>query len=119
MSLSVALLLMCVCSKPPASGGPDLRSVSGTDGRSATELFAKAKPLYDSKDYAACAPLMRAAADKGHPEAQMHLGKMYFNGWGVPHSHDTALEWHRKAAAQGNEESRRKLHKMGGGHDHH
>lgn len=55
---------------------------------------------------------MTAAAERGNAEAQMHLGKMYFNGWGVPHDHAKAIEWHKKAAARGNQESIQKLKKM-------
>ena len=75
----------------------------------AEAAYAKAKALYDQKKYAEAFPLMEQAAKMGHSDAQMHLGKMYFNGWGVKHSHETAKIWHEKAAAQGNQESINKL----------
>ena len=116
--VTLLLLFSVACSKtarPPAEN-----AASAMPTGSALELFSKAKPLYDAKRFDECAPLMQAAAEKGSAEAQMHLGKMYFNGWGVKHNHETAVEWHKKAAAQGNAESKDKLAKMHGhSHDDH
>jgi len=74
--------------------------------------YQKGKKLYDKKDYKRAYPHLRKAADMGHSDAQMHLGKMVYNGWGVKHNHATGRAWHEKAAAQGNEESKRKLENM-------
>jgi TPR repeat protein/WD40 repeat protein len=41
------------------------------------------------------------AANKGHPPAQVALGRLYELGEGVPQSDETALYWFRKAAEQG------------------
>ena len=73
------------------------------------QALAKGKEFYDKKEYAQAAPFVTRAAEGGVAEAQMMLGKMFFNGWGVPHSHEKAKEWHEKAAAQGNAESIEKL----------
>jgi len=89
--------------KPGAAMGPSL------EGKSAAELFGIAAKLYDQKKYFECSPYMKKAAEMGHAEAQSRLGKMYFNAWGVPHSHEIARKWHEKAAAQGNKESIKKL----------
>ncbi len=75
----------------------------------ASSYFKKGVSFYNKKEYKKAAPSIIRAAEMGHAEAQMHLGKMYFNGWGVKHNHATAKTWHEKAAAQGNEESKRKL----------
>ena len=72
-------------------------------------LYKKGKELYDQKKYNEALPYLEKAANMGNSDAQMHLGKMYFNGWGVKHSHEKAKEWHKKAAAQGNKESIEKL----------
>jgi hypothetical protein len=40
-------------------------------------------------------------ADYGNAEAQHKLGEMYEEGHGTPQDFDKALEWYRKAAAQG------------------
>jgi TPR repeat protein/serine/threonine protein kinase len=42
------------------------------------------------------------AAAAGDPEAQIHLGRMYENGLGVPRDYRKAMKWYRKAAEQGN-----------------
>jgi len=81
----------------------------------AEESYQQGKALYDKKEYDKAFPFMLKAAEAGHSDAQMHVGKMYYNGWGVKHSHAKGLEWHKKAAAQGNKESQAKLKKM----DHH
>jgi TPR repeat protein len=43
----------------------------------------------------------RLAADQGYAEAQVHLGRMYSNGRGVPEDDAEAVRWHRLAADQG------------------
>ena len=77
--------------------------------------YQQGKELYDKKEYKKAYHFLLQAANAGHSEAQMHLGKMFYNGWGVPHSHEKGKMWHEKAAAQGNKESQAKLKKM----DHH
>ncbi|MES0488461.1 MAG: hypothetical protein ABUK01_00610 [Leptospirales bacterium] len=74
--------------------------------------YSKGKALYDQKKYKKAYPYLKKAAEAGHSDAQMHLGKMFYNGWGVKHNHATGRAWHEKAAAQGNEESKKKLSKM-------
>ena len=39
--------------------------------------------------------------DQGEAEAQVLLGSMYEQGWGVPQDYGIALSWLRKAAEQG------------------
>ncbi len=92
---------------------PPAQTASGNPGPA--ENYAKGKELYDQKKYKEAYPYLKKAAEAGHSDAQMHLGKMYYNGWGVTHNHETGRMWHEKAAAQGNEESKRKLENM----DHH
>ena len=43
----------------------------------------------------------RRLAEQGNVEAQVNLGAMYFNGWGVPLDYAEAAKWYRKAADQG------------------
>ena len=77
-----------------------------------TSAYEKGKILYDQKKYSEAFPLLLKAAEMGHADAQMHIGKMYYNGWGVEHSHEKGKEWHEKAAKQGNQESIQKLENM-------
>lgn len=41
------------------------------------------------------------AADQGFDEAQAAVGGMYEKGLGVPQDNEKAIEWYKKAAAQG------------------
>jgi len=43
----------------------------------------------------------RLAAEKGHPEAQFNLGRLYASGKGVEHDEEQALRWIRAAASLG------------------
>src|SRR5215475_5081226 len=43
----------------------------------------------------------RRLAEQGNIEAEVNLGAMYFNGWGVPADYAEAAKWYRKAADQG------------------
>ena len=43
----------------------------------------------------------RRLAEQGNVEAEVNLGAMYFNGWGVSPDYATAAKWYRKAADQG------------------
>ena len=51
------------------------------------------------QSYKEAAVLDRKAADQGGADAQCDLGKIYFQGRGVPNIIAKALSWFRKAAA--------------------
>jgi len=44
--------------------------------------------------------------------AQINLGRMYQNGWGVTKDNKEAAKWYHKAAEQGHDTSQWKLGKM-------
>ena len=44
---------------------------------------------------------LRGAAEQGYAYAQVNLGRMYREGWGVPQDDAEAVRWYRLAAAQG------------------
>lgn len=80
--------------------------------KNSTAEYEQGKKLYDEKKYNEAFPLLLKAAEAGHSDAQMHVGKMYYNGWGVAHSHEKGRAWHEKAARQGNKESIQKIYNM-------
>src|SRR5213075_2635490 len=43
----------------------------------------------------------RLEAEKGDPEAQVALGRMFFLGQGAPQNYSEALRWYRRAAEKG------------------
>ena len=51
----------------------------------------------------------RLAAERGHAEAQYHLGLMYLNGRGVRRAYDAGARWLREAADQGHALAQRNL----------
>jgi TPR repeat protein len=63
--------------------------------------FEDAGAAYTRKDYATALRLLRPLADKGDVSAQYGLGRMYYEGEGVPQNHAEALNWYRRAAEQG------------------
>jgi hypothetical protein len=53
-------------------------------------------------DYTRAARLLTPLASRGDAEAQVRLGFMYAQGYGVPQSYVEAAYWYRRAAEQGN-----------------
>ncbi|MBM4312771.1 MAG: SEL1-like repeat protein [Deltaproteobacteria bacterium] len=45
--------------------------------------------------------------------AQYNLGQMYLLGQGIPPDRDLAVQWFDKAAKQGFEPAKKKLHSLG------
>ena len=52
-------------------------------------------------DFAEAYCIMRPLAEYGDPDAQYNIGWMYLNGYGLRINDNLALEWWKKAAAQG------------------
>ena len=68
--------------------------------QSADKLYKEAKALYDTKNYTAAVPKLKAAAEKGHKKAQYRLGRCYDKGLGVAEDDSQALQWYQKSAKQ-------------------
>ncbi len=56
---------------------------------------------FRAKNYEKAGQLLRPAAEKGNPEAQVDLGYMFLQSLGVRKDHEQALKWFRLSAAQG------------------
>ena len=74
-------------------------SVSQTE--SADECYKKGKEYFDKKDYKHAIKWYQKAANQGHAIAQVNLGTMYINGYGIERDYSKAIEWYQKAADQG------------------
>jgi TPR repeat protein len=74
----------------------------GFAGSVAAGTFEDAVAAYEREEYATALRLLRPLADQGSAEAQLKLGTMYDEGWGVSQDHAAALRWYRKAADQSN-----------------
>ena len=112
ISLAIAPVLFLAVSLSMNATTAKTESPAKEKSTDVQDSYNKGKALYDQKKYKEAFPLLLQAAEAGHSDAQMHVGKMYYNGWGVGHNHDTGKEWHKKAAAQGNKESIQKLRNM-------
>ena len=44
--------------------------------------------------------------------AELHIGGLYENGYGVPQDYDNAFEWYKKAADQGNQEASNRIGRL-------
>jgi uncharacterized protein len=64
-----------------------------------------ARRSYEQADYATALKETQPLAERGNPEAQLILGKMYLKGQGVPKEPELANKWFTQAAVQGNAES--------------
>lgn len=56
---------------------------------------------YDQGDFSAALKEWEPLAEQGDARAQFNLGVILFNGQGVPHDPQKAVEWYRAAADQG------------------
>jgi TPR repeat protein/membrane associated rhomboid family serine protease/lipoprotein NlpI len=71
-------------------------------GSSVAELVDRARKATADKNYGEAMRWYRMAADQGDAAAQVNVGGLYANGWGVPQNYPEATQWFRKAAGQGN-----------------
>lgn len=74
--------------------------------------FQDAAAAYNKGDYATALRLFRLLADRGYSPAQNNLGRMYFDGRGVPQGYVEALKWFRLAANQGDANAQTSLGAM-------
>ena len=82
------------------SAAPDISATY-----SAAECCRKGRAFQNSKDYTQAVYWYRAAANRGHAQAQCNLGLFYEHGLGVPVDKAIAAAWYRKAADQGHAQS--------------
>lgn len=76
-------------------------SLGGTLPVLAQEYGDELAAAQESGDYAKALRLVEPEAEKGVPEAQYSLGRMYALGQGVEQDEAQAAAWYRKAAEQG------------------
>jgi Sel1 repeat len=77
-----------------------------------TAAVAGLKEGYEAlskKDYVAAANEYRPLAERGDPEAQYRIGRMYEFGNGYPQDKAQGIAWIRKAAAQGHVDAEQEL----------
>jgi TPR repeat protein len=101
---------------PPGPSTAPGVNASSSGGLAGAEDFAKAEDLYFGRsgvrDYRGAAGLYQKAADLGNASAQNSLGRMYELGEGLPRDDALALQWYRKAAAQGHPDAQAALQRL-------
>lgn len=65
-----------------------------------------------TQDYDKAFEWYTKAADQGLDVAQLNIGDLYENGYGVPQDYDKAFEWYKKAAEQGNQEASNRIGRL-------
>ena len=60
-------------------------------------------------DYDSAVRAWRRLAEQGNAGAQLDLGFMYDNGYGVSQDYKEAIKWYRRAAEQGNDRAQYNL----------
>ncbi len=64
--------------------------------------FDEGKAAYDKQDWLQAMIHLRPLEIQGHDEAQLLMGNMYSNGWGVKRNYKEAFSLYRKSARKGN-----------------
>lgn len=64
---------------------------------------------YNQGDYGTALREWRPLAEQGDAGAQLNLGFMYDNGYGVSQDYNEAIRWYRRAAEQGNDRAQYNL----------
>jgi uncharacterized protein len=88
--LSMALLLAAAA------------SVAGLDRAEAGSTLQSGVAAMARQDYAAAVRILAPIAQRGNPQAQAIMGRLYVIGRGVPQNYTQAAIWYRRAAEQGN-----------------
>lgn len=68
---------------------------------SPAQAVQKGNTAYNNRNYPQAMAWYRKAADHGDPTAEVHVGWLYENGWGVTQDYRQAMTWYRRAASQG------------------
>jgi uncharacterized protein len=85
LTLSLTLLATPVLAEPPANA----------------EALTAAVTALQRKNYPEAVRLLEPLALAGDPQAQLHLGTLYYHGHGVRESDALAMQWFERAARQG------------------
>jgi len=71
--------------------------------------FEEGATAYKQSDYGTALREWRPLAEQGDANAQLNLGFMYDNGYGVPQDYKKAMTWYRQAAERGNKRAQYNL----------
>ena len=92
--------------EPVVVAGADAECVAAL---SAEDCFNRGRCAERDRKNQEAARWFRRAAERGHADAQYHLGLMYLNGQGVRPAYNAAARWLRESADQGHDLAQRNL----------
>ena len=75
----------------------NLVNMDSPEEKASKAAYKKGKEYYYLCNYKEAVKWLREAAEQGHTEAQLKLGKCYYNGEGVEEDRDEAEKWLSKA----------------------
>jgi TPR repeat protein len=101
MRVAAMLAALILVSSGSLDKGFAQTAPSAPAATTARELVRKGREVFNREDYPAALELFRSAAEQGDAEAQVWVGLIYLNGWGVKKNYAEALTWLQKSAAQG------------------
>lgn len=91
-----------------------LAGCATTAPRDDTDGMARAQAAWEAERYGQALALLEPEAARGNARAQYAIGYMYYWGQGVEADLDRALDWIRRAAANGNGEAIEALGQLAG-----
>jgi hypothetical protein len=71
--------------------------------------FDEGVAAYMQGDYSTAVREWRSLAEQGDADAQLNLGFMYDNGYGIMQDYRKAIAWYRRSAEQGNKRAQYNL----------
>lgn len=89
--IAILLTLALTLLTAPALAGPPANA----------DALAAAVAALQRKHYPEAVRLLEPLAQAGDPQAQLHLGTLYYHGHGVRESDALAMQWFERAARQG------------------
>ncbi|UCH73767.1 MAG: sel1 repeat family protein [Rhodospirillales bacterium] len=102
LQCAVLLLAGCAARPDPAAVSPSRPDTVRPEAEIAGEAFRKAIALSREGRFVDAVPWYRAAAERGHVDAQFMLGTMYRTGRGVSRDDAAAAYWYQQASIAGN-----------------
>lgn len=112
LTIGLAALICAVSLHASAIAADDLATELQRNGDRATAALASMQSYLQKGNFRAAFPLVKIMAEKGYPNYQVYVGKMYLNGQGTKPDAKKAAEWFAAAVKGGNKEGASWLGKL-------
>ena len=112
LTFGLSVLACALALQGSAIAADDLEDELQRSGERATAALASMQSYLQKGNFRAAFPLVRIMAEKGYPNYQLYLGKMYLLGQGTKVDAKKAAEWFSAAVKNGNKEAASWLGKL-------